>query len=71
MTEKRFEMTETEIHKQIDKLTLKQQVLDLQWLLKHHADLKALGMSDSLVVELLSKGLLQFTVKEILQADEH
>ena len=64
-------MTETEIHKQIDKLTLKQQVLDLQWLLKHHSDLKALGMSDSLVVELLSKGLLQFTVKEILQADEH
>lgn len=64
-------MTETEIHKQIDKLTLKQQVLDLRWLLKHHADLKALGMSDSLVVELLSKGLLQFTVKEVLQADEH
>ena len=64
-------MTKTEIYKQIDKLTLKQQVLDLQWLLKHHADLKALGMSDSLVVELLSKGLLQFTVKEILQAHEH
>lgn len=64
-------MTKTEIHKQIDKLTLKQQVLDLQWLLKHHSDLKALGMSDSLVVLLLSKGLLQFTVKEMLQADEH
>ena len=64
-------MTKTEIYKQIDKLTLKQQVLDLQWLLKHHSDLKALGMSDSLVVELLSKGLLQFTVKEILQAHEH
>lgn len=64
-------MTKTEIHKQIDKLTLKQQVLDLQWLLKHHSDLKALGMPDSLVVLLLSKGLLQFTVKEMLQADEH
>lgn len=55
-----------EIYKKIDQLTKKQQVLDLQYLLKHYANLKALGMSDSFIMELLSMGVLQATVKEVL-----